>query len=255
MIDGVELAVAEHQRLAGLDDGNAARRQHIGHPGKEAQGRRRVGGDVHGDDNVEPAVRPDVREEAGEHLVPCGGGDVVEVACGVDAHRIEAPGREAGEVAAVVGRDLQHARAPLHAAGERGGEPGEVGGQRAAGAAGIEVVAEQAVGMDEMRELRVRAAGTDGEPQRERRAGLPGIAEQRVGRRLDAEVQERAGLGAANDAAQMLPELPGHDAFRSSGDASDASSRAASSAQRSAREAARGGPHSACMRAQFMRNE
>ena len=106
-----------------------------------------------------------------------------------------------------------------------------------------------------MRELRVRAAGADGEAQRERRAGLPGIAEQRVGRRLDAEVQKRAGLGAANDAARLLPGSAGHDAFRSSGDGSDASSPATSSAQRSARDAARGGPQRACMRAQFMRNE
>ena len=255
MIDGIELAVADHQGLAGLDDRNAPRGQDISHTLEQAQGRRRVGDDVHGDDDVEPAIRLGVREKARENLVPGRGCDLVEIVGGIDARDVEPPVRQAGQVTAVVRRNLQNPRARPHAAAERRGEPGEIGGQRAAGAAGIEVVPEQAVGMEEMRELPVRAAGTNGEPERKRLKGLRGIAEQRVRQRLDAEIQERPGLGLAHDASRLLPERGGHDAFLSSGDRSDASSWAVKSAQRSARDTSPGAPQRAWMRAQFMRNE
>ena len=234
---------------------NASRGQDVRHTREEAQGRRRVGDDIHGDDDIKAAFRLGIREEARENLVPGRGCDLVEVMGGIDARDVEAPGRQAGQVAAVVRRNLQDPRTRPHAAAERRGEPGEIGGQRAARAAGIEVVPEQTVGMEKMGQLPVRAAGANGKPEGKRLKVLRGIAEQRVRQRLDAEIQERPGLGLAYDAPRLLPERGGHDAFLSSGDRSDASSWAVKSAQRSARVTSPGAPQRAWMRAQFMRNE
>ena len=109
--------------------------------------------------------------------------------------------------------------------------------------------------MEKMRELPVRAAGTNGEPERERLKGLRGVAQERIRQRLDAEIQERPGVGLAYHAPRLLPERGGHDAFLSWGDRPDASSWAVKSAQRSARVGSPGAPQRAWMRAQFMRNE
>ena len=253
MIDRVELAVGEHQRLARLDDGNAARRQHARHPAQEGQRLRRVRRHVHGNDGIEGAAGPRVRKEARDHAMAGRGGNGIEIGGRIDARHVEALCGHLRQQAAVVGRDLQHARARRQASGQPRREPSEILPQRVAGAAGVEVVAEQGARRQEVRELGVGAGGAGGEPERIGVEGFRAIPQKDVGKRLYVEVEERLGGPVTDQARPLRHGL--HDACLSRKPGSAVSSASRKAAQRCSIVTGGGSPHSASMRPQCMRKE
>ena len=205
MIDRVELAVRDHVGLARLDQRHPARHKAFRNPGHEAGRIRRMRQHIHRHDKVHGRVGPDCGKEPTFHLVPFGRGNFAEVLGGIYAHRIETCRAESVQQAAIVRCQFEYPDPRAKRGNDLAGKPCEEIAQRPTGSACVKVVRKDRARIYEMRLLPMCTGGTEGKSERICLKGRICRPQERVCKRLPAQVQHGPDICSADDANRQVP--------------------------------------------------